>query len=295
MGLLSGSWVALVTPMTAEYDIDWASYETLLSWHATSGTQGIVLAGTTGESATLTDDERTLMVQRARQVLGKKMPLMVATGSNCTRTTVARTKAAKAAGADAALLVLPYYNRPTQAGLKAHFTAVADAVDLPQVLYNVPSRTASDLSVSTFLSLAEHPHIQGIKDATADMGRLAQYKDAVGKEVKLFSGDDATALSYCLSGGHGVISVTANVAPRAMASMVQAALAQDIERATALDDGLKLLHQRLFIEPNPIPTKWVLKHLGKLSTNMLRLPLLPLEKSHESALKEAVEAIGEAV
>lgn len=289
---LHGSLVAIATPFRSSLALDEEAFVRLLDRHLAEGTDGIVVAGTTGESPTLREEEWERLVGLARERLDGRIPLVVGTGTNDTRRTIERTRRAAALGADACLVVVPYYNRPTQEGLRAHFVAVADAVEVPLLLYNVPGRTACDLLPETVARLAEHPRIAGIKEATSGTARLEALRGLVARRDFLFlSGDDPTALAFLLAGGHGVISVTANVAPRLMHELCEAARAGDEARARTIDARLAPLHRLLFVEPNPIPVKWALHELG-LAEPALRLPLTPLSPAHRPALREALAACG---
>jgi 4-hydroxy-tetrahydrodipicolinate synthase len=283
-----GSWVALVTPMLDSGEIDYVALAALVDWHLDNNTAGIVVLGTTGEAATITATERTAIVTHVvRQVAGK-VPVMVGTGTNATVSTIELTEQAKQLGADAALVVTPYYNKPTQVGLQAHFTAVADAVQLPLMLYNVPGRTACDLQLEALSHLAAHPNIVALKDATGDLSRLPGLS---GLGLRLFSGDDATAVEFIRAGGHGVVSVVANLMPRQFAALCQAAIAGDSLTAERINGGLAPLYKALFIESNPIPIKWALAQQGVIR-DQLRLPLLPLSEKCQGALEDALQRTG---
>ncbi|MBN8478852.1 MAG: 4-hydroxy-tetrahydrodipicolinate synthase [Burkholderiales bacterium] len=292
--MLTGSLVAIVTPMKSGGALDLQALERLIDWHIASGTSGIVVVGTTGESPTVDVDEHCRLIKTTVDHVAKRVHVMAGVGANATAEAIALTRYAREVGADSGLSVVPYYNKPTQEGLYRHFRSIAEAVDLPIVVYNVPGRTVADLSTDTTLRLAQVPGIVGIKDATADVGRgseLIKGLKAAGKrDFAVYSGEDITALPLMLLGGHGVISVTANVAPKAMADMCRAALAGDLATARAINDRLLGLHRRLFIEANPGPAKWALAEMGRIE-NVLRLPLVPLSAScHEpvrAALREA--------
>lgn len=292
--MLTGSLVAIVTPMKSGGALDLQALERLIDWHIASGTSGIVVVGTTGESPTVDVDEHCRLIKTTVDHVAKRVHVMAGVGANATAEAIALTRYAREVGADSGLSVVPYYNKPTQEGLYRHFRAIAEAVDLPIVVYNVPGRTVADLSTDTTLRLAQVPGIVGIKDATADLGRgseiLKGLKAAGKRDFAVYSGEDITALPLMLMGGHGVISVTANVAPKAMADMCRAALAGDLTTARAINDRLLGLHRRLFIEANPGPAKWALAEMGRIE-NVLRLPLVPLSAScHEpvrAALREA--------
>jgi len=281
MPLPAGSLVALVTPMKDDGTVDIPCLRKLLQWHVSEGTNGIVVLGTTGEASTLCDDERAEVLAATREEIGGKLPIIVGTGTISTTDTIAMTKQAKLFGADAALIVTPYYVKPTQAGLIKHFTTIADASDLPIVLYNVPGRTGVDLSVETTIVLSRHPMIRGLKDATGDNTRVAPMRAVCGDEFKLYSGEDAMARDYVLQGGDGVISVTANVAPKSVAKVMSAAKAGKRDVAELEDKPLAALHRDLFSEANPIPVKWCLHQMGRVPGG-IRSPLVPLgQKFHE--------------
>lgn len=289
--MFRGSIVAIVTPMTGSGSLDLAAYDRLLDWHVEQGTDGVVVVGTTGESPTLTPAEARTLFERTVQRVSGRMTVIAGTGTSATSTTIERTRAACETGVDGVLVVTPYYNKPPQQGLYQHFVAVADASSVPVVLYNVPGRTAVDLLPDTVARLAEHPQIVGIKEATGDIARRAEVAAACGDDFLLFSGDDPTAREFMLAGGHGVISVTANVAPRLMRDLCDAALEGDVARATAIDARLAALHRDLFCESNPIPAKWALAELG-LVEPYLRLPLTPLDAVYHGRVRAAMVAAG---
>ncbi|MBK7334468.1 MAG: 4-hydroxy-tetrahydrodipicolinate synthase [Betaproteobacteria bacterium] len=292
--MLTGSLVAIVTPMKAGGALDLDALTRLVDWHVESGTSGIVVVGTTGESPTVDVDEHCLLIRTVVEHVRGRVHVMAGVGANATSEAIELTRYAKKVGADSGLSVVPYYNKPTQEGLYRHFRAIAEQVDLPIYLYNVPGRTVADLATETTLRLAQVPGIVGIKDATADLGRgseLLKGLAAAGKrDFSVLSGEDITALPLMFMGGHGVISVTANVAPALMAQMCRAALAGDHAAARAINDRLIPLHRRLFIEANPAPVKWALAEMGRIA-NEVRLPLVPLSHPcHEpvrAALREA--------
>lgn len=289
--MIAGSMVALVTPMSEDGSIDWAALEQLIEWHVGAGTRAIIAVGTTGESPTLSVAEHCEVIRRCvRQVAGR-VPVVAGTGANATREAIELTESAAGAGADACLLVAPYYNKPTQEGLYRHFRAVAEAVAIPQILYNVPGRTACDLGNETVERLADIDNIVGIKDATGDVARGRVLIERCGDRLAVCSGDDLTALDLMLAGGSGNISVTANVAPEQMAAMCDAAIAGDEERARALNEPLLQLHRNLFLEANPIPVKWALYVMGRIGAG-IRLPLTPLSERHHPAVREALAAAG---
>lgn len=284
--MFKGSVVAIVTPMDAEGSIDCKSFSQLIDWHLSSGTDGIVVLGTTGESSTINDDERKQLITLAVDQIKSRVPVIVGTGTNCTMSTIALTQQALELGADAALLVTPYYNKPTQEGLYEHYKAIAKAVPLPQILYNVPSRTACDLLPETIIRLAKISNIIGIKEATGDLHRVKQILSA-GVPMDIFSGDDATALELMLSGGKGVISVVANVAPKLFHEMCHAALQGQKEQAGRIDQRLRPLYKALFSESNPIPAKWALQDMGMISGG-IRLPLTPLAAKFHDVVRDAL-------
>ncbi len=289
--MFGGSMVALVTPFDRRGDLDREAFERLLGFHLDQGTDAIVVGGTTGESPTLSGDELETMVRMAREKLAGRIPVIAGSGTNSTRSSVAMSKRVAAAGADACLVVTPYYNKPAQRGLVKHYTAVADAVDVPIIMYNVPGRTACDMLPDTVAELAEHPNICGIKEATGDVARGQEIVNGTDDEFVVLSGDDGTARSLMAAGGHGVISVTANVAPRLMHEMCDAATGGNEERAVSLDSQLAELHEALFLEANPIPVKWALAAMGLIGPG-LRLPLTELHASFHDRLGEALQAAG---
>lgn len=286
--MITGSIVALVTPMTETGDIDWAALERLIDWHIANGTQALGLVGTTGEASTLSHPEHREVIRFGVSHAGGRIPIMAGTGSNSTLEAVELTVSAAEAGADCALLVTPYYNRPTQEGLYQHFKAVAGAINLPIVLYNVPSRTGCDLSVETTLRLSQIENIVGLKDATGDVARGAALIQALPEGFGVYSGDDGTTCDLLEVGAAGCISVTANVAPAQMADMCKLALAGDMASARAIDDQVRALHGTLFIEPNPIPVKYAMGKMGLIEPTM-RLPLTPLSETHWDTLNKAID------
>ncbi len=290
---LTGSIVAIVTPMQEGGALDLAALDRLIEFHIADGTAGIVVVGTTGESPTVDFDEHCLLIKAAVDAARGRVPVIAGTGANSTSEAIELTRYAKEAGASSGLSVVPYYNKPTQEGLYRHFRAIAEAVDLPVILYNVPGRTAADLATDTVLRLAEVPGIAGIKDATSDMTRHIELVRRLpeGRGFALYSGNDDTALPYILLGGHGVISVTANVAPRLMADMCRAALAGDLATARRLNNRLMPLNTRLFVEANPIPVKWALAAMGLIQP-ALRLPLVPLSEPQHAAVRAALRESG---
>lgn len=284
--MLQGSLVAIVTPMFEDGSLDIPSLNTLIEFHINQGTDGIVIVGTTGESPTVDFDEHCLLIKTAVTQVNGRVPVIAGTGANSTKEAVTLTNKAKELGADACLLVAPYYNKPTQEGLYQHFKTIADAVYIPQILYNVPSRTGCDISNDTVLRLAAHPNIIGIKDATGGIERGTDLILRAPKDFAVLSGDDATALSLMLLGGKGVISVTANLAPKLMHEMCLAALAGNAIEARELNAKLFQLHQKLFVEANPTPVKWVLVEMGLIKTG-IRLPMIHLSAQYHDVLRAA--------
>ncbi len=289
--MFRGSMVALITPMNEQGDVDDAALRKLVDFHIQEGTDAIVAVGTTGESATLDEAEHCDVIKQVVDYVDGRIPVIAGTGANSTREAISLTECAKAGGADACLLVTPYYNKPTQEGLYLHHKAVAEAVDIPQILYNVPGRTACDLLPETVVRLARLPNIVGIKDATGKLERLQAMRAECPSDFDFYSGDDATGCEFLLQGGHGVISVTANVAPRLMHEMVTAALAGQREQAQALDVRLLGLHKALFVESSPIPVKWAMWELG-LSQKGIRLPLTWMTADSEGAVRDAMHQAG---
>lgn len=284
--MLQGSLVAIVTPMTPNGDLDIPALNGLIEFHIAEGTDGIVIVGTTGESPTVDFDEHCLLIKTAVSQVAGRVPVIAGTGANATKEAVMLTQKAKALGADACLLVAPYYNKPTQEGLFQHFKTVADAVDIPQIIYNVPGRTGCDIANDTAIRLAAHPNIVGIKDATGGIERGTDLLLRAPKDFAVYSGDDASGLSLMLLGGRGVISVTANVAPKLMHEMCVAALKGDAITARNINAKLFQLHQKLFVEANPIPTKWLLQHMGLIQSG-IRLPLIALSEAYHPVLLNA--------
>lgn len=286
-----GSIVALVSPMSTDGQIDSVAYKRLLEFHLEAGTDGIVIGGTTGESPTLSPAELERMIATAKEITAGRVPVIAGSGSNSTAKTVELTRRACAAGADACLVVTPYYNKPTQEGLRLHYEAVAEAADVPVILYNVPGRTACDLLPATVAVLAEHPRIVAVKEATASVSRAREIIERSGSAIDVLSGDDATALELMMNGARGVISVTANVAAAAMARLCRAALDGRVDEARRIDARLQPLHRALFVEPNPIPVKFALARMG-LARAVLRLPLTPLSAANEAAVLSALDEAG---
>lgn len=289
--MFRGSIVALITPMHEDGRIAEDSLERLVEFHVEAGTSAIVAVGTTGESATLDEREHCTLIRRVVELAADRIPVIAGTGANSTTEALSLTRCAQQAGAAAALLVTPYYNKPTQEGLYRHYKAVAEAVEIPQILYNVPGRTACDLQPETVARLAEQPNIIGLKEATGEILRVARLRELCGKDFALFSGDDATACEFMLRGGQGVISVTANVVPRLMQQMCVAALAGYRSTAMAFDSHLTGLHRALFIESNPIPVKWALAEMG-LTPRGIRLPLTWLSEAAWPEVRTAMRQAG---
>ena len=289
--MITGSIVALITPMHADGGVDWASLERLLDMHLAAGTSAIGAVGTTGESATLSFPEHCAVIKHCVTYMNGRLPIVAGTGSNSTREAIELTEAAAEAGADACLLVTPYYNRPTQRGLFEHHKAIAEAVDIPQILYNVPGRTSVDMLNDTIVELAGLDNIVGIKDATGDMSRAQDLIARCGQAIAIYSGDDATAMELILAGGHGSISVTANVAPGGSVAMCKLALLGDRAGATVENDKLAALNEALFLEANPIPVKWAACHRGLIGPG-IRLPLTPLDEQYHARVIAALEAAG---
>lgn len=289
--MFRGSIVALITPMDEDGRVDDEALGRLVDWHVAEGTAAIVSVGTTGESATLDEEEHCAVIRRTVELAAGRVPVIAGTGANATTEAVRLTRYAKEAGADAALLVTPYYNKPTQEGLYLHHKAVAEAVDIPQILYNVPGRTACDMTPETTARLAEVPNIVGLKDATGDLARLPRLRALCGPGFGLYSGDDATGCEFLLRGGDGVISVTNNVAPRLMANMCAAALAGDRCAAMDINAMLDPLHHELFVQSNPIPVKWAVFELG-LARRGIRLPLTWLTEDLQPRVRQAMRHAG---
>ena len=289
--MIKGSIVAIVTPMHADGSLDCPGLRKLIDWHIAEGTDGIVIVGTTGESATVSVQEHCELIKLAVEHTKGRIPIIAGTGGNSTEEAIKLTRFAKDAGADAALVVVPYYNRPTQEGMYRHFKAIADAVDLPIILYNVPGRTVADMSNETVLRLAAIPNIVGLKDATGNIGRGAELLRLAPTSFAVYSGDDPTAMSLMFMGGAGNISVTANVAPRAMHQLCVAAMAGDVARAVAINNQVIPLHAKLFVEPNPVPVKWAMAEMGLMPAGM-RLPLVPLAEEFHDTVRAALREAG---
>ena len=288
--MFSGSHVALITPMLKDGQVDYPSLKRLLDYQLENGTDGLIIMGTTGEAATISFAEQIDVLQYVLVHVQGRIQVIAGNGSNSTAEAVEKTKVLSALPIDGFLTVTPYYNKPTQQGMLAHFKAVAGATEKPVLLYNVPGRTGVDLQPATVAELAKVPNITGIKEATGSLTRLKELQALVGADFALLSGDDASACDFLLQGGHGVISVTTNVAPKVMAQMIKAARAGHTAAARELDQSLQPLHRDLFIESNPIPSKWALLRLGLISSDFARLPLTQLEPIHQSAIEQALHA-----
>jgi len=289
--MITGSLVAIVTPMLEDGRIDLARFRKLIDWHIAEGTSAIVVVGTTGESPTVDFDEQKELFRVAVEHSKGRLPIIAGTGGNSTAEAIELSESAKKAGATASLSVVPYYNKPTQEGMYQHFRKIAETVDLPMFLYNVPSRTIADMTNDTVLRLAQVPGIIGIKDATSNMERATDLVKRAPRNFAILSGDDAAALPLILLGGHGVISVTANVAPRLMAEMCSAALVGDVKKAREINLRLISLHQKLFIETSPAPVKWAMSQMGLIEPG-LRLPMVPLTEGSHEAVREAMNEAG---
>jgi len=289
--MFRGSIVALVTPMLSTGDVDYPQLEALIDFHVKEGTRAIVIAGTTGESATLSPGEHCDLLNRSYEIINHRVPMIAGTGANSTAEAIELTRCAAECRAEAALLVTPYYNKPTQQGLFLHHQAVAEAVAIPQLLYNVPGRTACDMQAETVARLSKVANIVGIKEATGSMQRLAEIKQLVDDDFDLLTGDDSTTCEFILNGGHGAISVTANVVPAKMAAMCELALQGRADEARAADAEIAELHRLLFIESNPIPVKWAVSQMGYGELN-LRLPMTVLDEQYQEPLRQALIAAG---
>ncbi len=289
--MIQGSIVALVTPMTADGALDDASLKKLVEFHIEQGTDALVAVGTTGESATLDEDEHCHVIETVVKTVAGRIPVIAGTGANCTREAIHLTQRAKQAGVDACLLVTPYYNKPTQEGLYLHFKAIAEAVDIPQILYNVPGRTGCDMLPETVGRLAKIKNIVGIKEATGKLERLQQIRDLSSDEFAIYTGDDVSSREFCLLGGNGSITVTGNVAPKLLHEMLVAAMAGDRLSAEALDVKLSALHENLFIQSNPIPVKWAVAEMGLMGKG-IRLPLTWLTDDCMPAVRQAMQQAG---
>jgi 4-hydroxy-tetrahydrodipicolinate synthase len=292
--MITGSIVAIVTPMQEDGSLDFPRLKDLVDWHVREGTNAIVIVGTTGESPTVNWDEHCELVRLAVEYSAGRIPIIAGTGANSTTEAIELTEYAKKAGAQASLSVVPYYNKPTQEGLYRHFRKIAEAVDLPLILYNVPGRTVADLSNDTALRLAEITNVVGIKDATGNIDRCADLIRRAPEDFAVYSGDDLSAIALMLLGGRGNISVTANVAPQLMREMCDAALAGDAAKARAVHFGLLPLHHSLFVEANPIPVKWAAAQMGLIGAG-IRLPLTPLSAAYHDRLRQAMRDVGIAI
>ena len=290
--MFTGSYVALVTPMDDQGDIDYSALRDLVNFHITNGTHGIVAVGTTGESATLPFDEHIEVVKRVVEFAQGKIPVIAGSGANSTDEAIFLSKQLADSGISGFLSVVPYYNKPQQRGLIAHFNAIADATDLPVILYNVPGRTVTDMLPETVAELAKHPKIVGLKDATGDLNRLKLTQKLVPSDFLLLSGDDQTGCAFLEAGGNGVISVTANLVPKQMSQMCEAMLAGDITAAKQIDKKIASLHTALFIEPNPVMPKWALYKMGLLKSAFLRLPLVESELSSQLHIEQVMRSSG---
>jgi 4-hydroxy-tetrahydrodipicolinate synthase len=289
--MIKGSIVAIVSPMREDGALDFEAYRRLIAWHVAEGTNAIVAVGTTGESPTVDPDEHGELIRVAVEAVKGHIPVIAGTGGNSTREAIELTRHAKAVGAAATLQVVPYYNKPTQEGLYRHFRQIAETVDLPVILYNVPGRTVADLANDTTVRLSDVPGIVGIKDATGDLARASDLLKRLPAHFAVYSGNDDTALALMLLGGHGVISVTANVAPKLMSELAKSALAGDLARARQINNQLLPLHLKLFVEPNPIPVKWALAKMGRIPDG-IRLPLTPLSVPAEPVVLAAMKDAG---
>ncbi len=285
--MIQGSIVALVTPMDERGAVDKASLKRLVEFHIAEGTDGLVAVGTTGESATLDEAEHCDVIQCVVDFVGGRIPVIAGTGANSTTEAIRLTRLAKEAGADACLIVTPYYNKPTQEGLYLHYRAIAEAVDISQILYNVPGRTACDMLPETVGRLSHIKNIVGVKEATGDLSRVKKIRDLTGADFAIYTGDDATSREFCLLGGNGSITVTGNVAPKRVHDMVMAAIAGDSETALAIDKKLAALHERLFIQSNPIPVKWAVAEMGLMGKG-IRLPLTWLTEDCFDVVRDAL-------
>lgn len=287
--MFRGSYVALITPMTEQGQVDYVSLQQMVQYQLDNGTDGLIIMGTTGEAATIPFSEQLEVLRAVIAQVAGRCQVLAGNGSNSTAEAVEKTIQLNQLAIDGFLTVTPYYNKPTQQGMVAHFQAVAAATDKAVLLYNVPGRTGVDLLPATVATLASVANIVGIKEATGSLERLAQLQALCPADFDLLSGDDASAMNFILQGGHGVISVTTNVAPLAMSQMIQAARAGDITAAQAIDASLQALHRDLFIESNPIPTKWALRRMGLIASDMARLPLTRLEPIHAAAIEQALQ------
>ena len=289
--MIQGSIVAIVTPMHADGSLDLPGLRKLIDWHIAEGTDGIVIVGTTGESPTVSVDEHCELIRVAVDHIAKRIPIIAGTGGNSTSEAIELTQFAKDVGADASLLVVPYYNRPTQEGMYQHFKKIAEAVDLPAILYNVPGRTVADMANETILRLAQIPGVIGVKDATGNIARGSDLMRLKPAEFAVYSGDDATAMALMFCGAKGNISVTANIAPRGMHELCDAAMNQRVAEAIAINNKLLPLHNKLFVEPNPVPLKWAMAEIGLIPPGM-RLPIVPLAAEYHDVVRAAMRESG---
>jgi 4-hydroxy-tetrahydrodipicolinate synthase len=289
--VFKGSLVALVTPFDDDNRVDYRALERLIEFHVSEGSDGIVIAGTTGESPTLTREEHAELIERAAELVDGRMTVVAGTGSNSTAQTVELSHSVMGADIDGYLVVVPYYNKPTQEGLYRHFTAVADSVDLPVILYNVPGRTVADLEPDTVARLAEIENVVGIKEATGDMQRLADIRERVSDDFALLSGDDFTVLPFIRNGGHGVVTVSGNIVPGKMAKLCRLAAAGSVDEADALDESLQPLNSALFVESNPIPVKWAACEMGLIGPG-IRMPLTLYSERHHASMRAAMTTAG---
>ncbi|GGI17716.1 MAG: 4-hydroxy-tetrahydrodipicolinate synthase [Oxalicibacterium faecigallinarum] len=289
--MIQGSIPAIVTPMHADGSLDLPGLRKLIDWHIAEGTDGIVIVGTTGESPTVSVEEHCELIRVAVEHTAKRIPIIAGTGGNSTDEAIELTQFAKDVGADASLQVVPYYNRPTQEGMYQHFKKIAEAVDLPVILYNVPGRTVADMSNDTILRLAQVPGVVGVKDATGNIARGCDLIRQVPKEFAVYSGDDPTAMALMFCGGKGNISVTANIAPRAMHELCDAAINLRVAEAIAINNKMFPLHNKLFVEPNPVPLKWAMAEIGLIPSGM-RLPIVPLAKEYHEVVRAAMRESG---
>ena len=289
--MLKGSLVALITPMDDQGNIDYVALKNLIDFHVESQTDGLISVGTSGESATLDIDLQIEVIAKTMELAAGRIPIIAGTGGNSTVEAVELTERAAALGVDACLLVVPYYNKPTQHGLYQHFKYIAEAVDVPQILYNVPGRTSLDMVNDTIVDLSKIPNIIGVKEASGDVSRVADLLSRCGDDFGLYSGDDGTTLDFIAEGGHGCISVTANVAPKLMHEMCFAAIAGDMDRASEINQRLDPLHSALFLESNPIPAKWALFEMG-YTTKGIRLPLTVFSDKYHDELRAAMSTAG---
>lgn len=289
--MFKGSLIALATPFDADNRVDYEALQRLIEFHVSEGSDGLVIAGTTGESATLETSEHSELIGKAVDIVGGRLPVIAGTGSNSTAQTIKLSQEVGTFGIDAFLMVAPYYNKPMQEGIYQHFASIADAVDKPLMLYNVPGRTVTDILPETVARLAAHPNIFGIKEATGDIDRMNQIRSLVSDDFMLYSGDDFTAREFIENGGHGVVTVSGNVAPKLMADMCRAALAGENEKARELDESLQPLNKALFVESNPIPLKWALAEMGLISPG-IRLPLTPYAEAYHEGMRRAMSIAG---